>query len=202
MRSSAFALVLFVVVSSFSHIATAQSGCTAYFTSYTYIYLPVAGSLRPGMTRKQEKWFHKKGRKKYPALCEDAEKATYVLVTGNQVNEVQRPETVTRHAYTTGPVTEVVGNTSSGPIWATRFETFVTTWQEKEMRTGLQLHTEVFLLEAKKPLREAVSADDYYQPLRAAYADGPDADEKAFEHAFWFLDLAVRAKKESNSASH
>jgi len=154
------------------------------------------------MTRRQEKWFHKKGRKKYPAMCEDAGKATYILVTGNQVNEVQRPETVTRHAYTTGPVTEVVGNTSSGPIWATRLETFVTTWQEKEMRTGLQLHTEVFLLEAKKPLREAVSADDYYQPLRAAYADGPGADEKAFEHAFWFLDLAVRAKKESNSASH
>ena len=201
MRNAAFTVIVLAVVSILDSSATAQNVCTAYFTTYVYLSIPGI-SPRPGMTRKQEKWFHKKGKKQYPTLCEDAEKATYILVTSNHLNEVEQAVTVDRHAYTTGPVTEQVGVTASGPslppsqpIWATRMETFVTTWQEKEMRTSYSLHTEVFLLQTKKPLKEAVSQDDYYQPLRAAYADGPDADRQALEHAFWFLRIVAEAKK-------
>jgi hypothetical protein len=153
-----------------------------------------------GMTSRQEKWFHKKGQKKYPNLCEDPEKATYIFVTSGQLGEVQQPMTVTRRAYTTGPVTEVVGQTASSPalppqpIWGTRLETFITTWQEKETRTVPKFHADVFLIMTKKPLAEAVSQDDYLRPMLAAQADGYDADRVALEQAFSSITF-VGAKK-------
>jgi hypothetical protein len=203
MRYAGFILALPIVVSSLSSIATSQNLCATYFTTYSYFYMPIPNiTFRPGMTSSQRKWFNKKGQKEYPTLCENPEKATYILVTRWQVNEVQEPVTVERHAYTTGPVTEAVGVTAAGsnlppsrPVWATRMETFVTTWEEKGTKTGYRLHSDVFLLEAKKPLKEAVSPEDYSQPLPASYADGPDADRRAFERALWLLNILAKANK-------
>jgi hypothetical protein len=191
MRHLLIALVTLVALVGFNGNAIAQSTCTAYFASYLYpFYLLNITGTSNGMTSRQEKWFRKKGQKKYPNVCEDPEKATYIFITRGRLDEVQQPITVTRHASTTGPVTEVVGQTASSPsqtaqpIWGIRLETFMTTWQEKETRTVNRFHTDVFLIMTKKPLAQAVSQEDYLPPMLAAQADGYDSDRVALEQAF------------------
>src|SRR5438445_12262941 len=68
--------------------------CEAYFAAWR-IWDPDLGIL-PNMTDDQAKWWKKKGQKKYPEVCEDMQKATFVVLTV-QWTEEQKKSVMRRH---------------------------------------------------------------------------------------------------------
>ena len=82
MRFLAFTFILGFLGPS-TTAAQAQS-CKIYFTVVeSDSHLP-GGSLAV-MSPAQQKWWRKKGIKKFPGLCDDAEKAKYQIVWWRQV---------------------------------------------------------------------------------------------------------------------
>src|SRR5207245_301019 len=56
-----------------------ETGCKIYFGVY-WADSHIPGGLAPGMQKEQVSWYNKTGKKKYPSVCLDSAKATYVIV--------------------------------------------------------------------------------------------------------------------------
>jgi hypothetical protein len=63
-------------------------GCKSYFMTF-WADLHIPGGMIPHWEKSQEKWFLETGRKKYPTVCKDAKKATYLLVYTTQERAVK-----------------------------------------------------------------------------------------------------------------
>jgi hypothetical protein len=180
---------------------TAASACKAYFTTFV-MDADLEVGLIPAMTADQAKWFKKKGQKKYPDLCQDLEKATYAIVTVQWREEKQRTVSRTHSARTTGPVTEIVGLSASGPgqpaqpIWGTQLRTFITTWRERETETVHQPNAMVLIFETKDGKALGAGGEIKPEPVgtsRGARAVGRNASKDALEWTLDVISLVTRA---------
>jgi hypothetical protein len=92
MKHLAF-ILLFILPTGSS--ATAQDGrpldhpgCKSYFMTF-WADLHIPGGIVRHWEKGQEKWYMETGWKKYPTVCEDAKKATYLLVYTTQERAVK-----------------------------------------------------------------------------------------------------------------
>jgi len=169
---------------------TKANRCEAYFTAWR-IWDPDLG-LIPNMTREQTKWWKKKGQHKYPEVCQDMQKATFLVLTVQWTDE-QKKSVMRRHAATTtGPVTTIVGMTGSGPgqpaqpIYGAQMQTFVTSWWEREVETHNETHAAVLLFRTKdgKPVQSGGELQLMASP-KGIQLTGPSASKTALE---WIVD--------------
>ena len=63
-------------------------GCKSYFITF-WADLHIPGGIVRHWEKGQEKWYMETGWKKYPTVCEDAKKATYLLVYTTQERAVK-----------------------------------------------------------------------------------------------------------------
>ena len=154
----------------------------------------------PALTKDQHKWLQKKAKKNYPGFCLDAQRATHVMVTIQWTEDKQRTVTRTQHAYTTGPVTSVVGSTAQSlgqpaqPIWGTELKTFVTTWQERETEVVHEPRALILTFETKdgKPL--SATSELKPEPTTRVKGVGRKGAKDALEQTFEFLSLIQKAR--------
>lgn len=202
MKRPTLALATLAFLLMMSHAVSAQEppeGCKVYFAMFLYD-LDLEISAAPAMDTDQSRWLKGKGGKKYPGFCWDYEKATYVMVTIRWSEKSKREVTKTRRAYTTGPVTEVVGTAASGPgrpsqpIWGTQLRTFVTTWQETEMESVDEPRALVVTFETAdgKPLSETTELKPH--PACKTKGAGKNAAKDAFEFTLDHLTRVYRAR--------
>lgn len=167
-----------------------QNRCEAYFTAWR-MWDPDIGII-PNMTDDQAKWWKKKGQRKYPEVCEDMQKATFVLLTV-QWTEEQKKSVMRRHtATTTGQVNTIVGLTASSPaqpaqpIYGSQMQSFITTWWEREVETYDQEHVGVLLFKTKdgKALESGGELQLMASP-NGIQLTGPKASKTALE---WVVD--------------
>jgi hypothetical protein len=86
-------ILLFILSAGLS--AAAQNGrpldhpgCKSYFMTF-WADLHIPGGVVRHWEKGQEKWYMETGWKKYPTVCEDAKKATYLLVYTTQERAVK-----------------------------------------------------------------------------------------------------------------
>ncbi len=174
--------------------------CSTYLTIYIYDER-IGLILAPGMTSDQAHWYEHKGKKNYPGFCFNTEKATYVVVTIRWTENQERSVTRTESAITTGSITSVVGQSSSGPgqpeqpIWRTQLGTFVTTWQTQTNETVREPHTLILVFETKdgKPLTPTTELR--LDPVLQARGVGRNAGRDALEFVLknWNMKLANKS---------
>ena len=63
-------------------------GCKSYFITF-WADLHIPGGIVRHWEKSQEKWYMETGWKKYPTVCEDAKKATYLLIYTTQERAVK-----------------------------------------------------------------------------------------------------------------
>jgi hypothetical protein len=186
---------------------TGQMDCKIYFVMYQFDselgLVPIPNVL----TTDQHKWFEKNAAKKYPGLCMDAEKATYVMVTVRWKEGEKQMVTRTHTASTSDPVTEVIGTTASDPrqpaqpIWGTRLERYITTWQTQEAEVVSRPHAVVltFQTEDGKPLGTGAQLKTTPPPLiQKGYGAKPT--KEAFEWSLGYIALVLRAHSKQAAA--
>jgi hypothetical protein len=173
--------------------------CSTYLTMYIHDER-IGLILAPGMTNDQARWFEHKGKKDYPGFCFSTERATYVAVTFRWTESRERSVTRTESAITTGPVTTVVGQSSSGPgqlaqpIWRTQLGTFVTTWQTQAIETMREPHVFLLVFETKdgKPLSPTTELRS--DPVLQAKGVGRNAGRDALEFMLKNWNTKLRSK--------
>ncbi len=111
-----------ILLFSLSTSAAAQDGkpldhpgCESYFITF-WADLHIPGGMISHWEKSQEKWYLETGRKKYPTVCKDAKKATYLLVYTTQeravkVSQLQRLNGGQRNI--SGTIAAEDGSTSS-----------------------------------------------------------------------------------------
>jgi hypothetical protein len=174
--------------------------CGTYLTMYIYDER-IGLILAPGMTTDQAQWYGRKGKRDNPGFCFSPEKATYVMVTFRWTVNQERAVTRNESAVTTGPVTTVVGQSSSGPgqpaqpIWRTQLGTFVTTWQTQAKETVREPHALVQVFETKdgKPLSPTTELRP--DPVIQAEGAGRNAGRDALDWILknWNMKLASKS---------
>lgn len=188
-------LLLVGTASAFARKSTMP--CDTYFTMYVWDQR-MGLILAPGMTTDESRWFQSKGKKKYPNFCISTARATYVMVTFRWTEDRQQTVTRTESAVTTGPVTIVVGQSSSGPgqpaqpIWGTQLGAFVTTWSTEVNEIVHQPHSLVLVFETKdgRPLSPTTKLRS--DPVLQAKGAGRNAGRDALEFVLknWSMKLA------------
>ena len=193
----AVAAILLLVGTASAFAQKPTMPCDTYFTMYVWDQR-VRLILAPGMTTDESHWFQSKGKKKYPNFCISTARATYVMVTFRWTEDRQRAVTRTESAVTTGPVTTVVGQSSSGPgqpaqpIWGTQLGTLVTTWSREVNETVPEQHSLVLVFETKDGRPLSPTTELRSDPVLRATGVGRNAGRDALEFVLknWSMKLA------------
>ncbi len=141
--------ILCLPLSVWSQDAASKSPCRQY---YGILWWDEKIGFMPYLDKEQKEWWQKKGSKKYHSECLDAEKATYWIVWGTQIQTVKIDVPQLRSAITTTQVPAVVGTPamqggrqiSPAPVGTAR-ATSTTVWAEHRSETRNYKYACVFV---------------------------------------------------------
>jgi len=179
--------------------------CNTYFTMYVYDQR-IGLILAPGMTSDQSQWFLNKAKKKYPRFCANTQRATYLMVTFRWAENQEQTATRTESAVTTGPVTTVVGQSSSGPgqpaqpIWRTQLGTFVTTWKTQVNEVVQEPHAQILVFETKDGNPLSPTTQLRLAPVLEAKGVGKYASRDALEFVLQHWDMKLNSCASGSTA--
>ena len=198
-----------ILLFSLSTSAAAQNkspldhpGCKSYFMTF-WADLHIPGGMISHWEKSQEKWYLETGRKKYPTVCKDAKKATYLLVYTTQeravkVSQLERVYGGQRNI--SGTITAEDGSTSSIDVMVDTPDVDVPV-QRSVRRTTVYMY--VFTTGGtpffsggkalKRPLEVFVERRHKRRLgyLVGAYAGFSDAARDAFEDSIHFIANAA-----------